>query len=358
MKARGLLPPHCNPACPSPGALVYLSRMHQRILLSIGLLAVPSIALTSLAACGGDDSTGGGGATASSTTSTTSGTGGEGDSGSGGDGQGGNGGDEQGGNGGDEQGGNGGEISGEPAGHLLISEVAVSPGAAEFVEIWNPTEADVDLTNYYLSDNSAYFRITQGAAWAPAGSEGTDFLVRFPAGTTIPAGGYLVLASHDSFESEYARCADFALDESPISCGGDTIPAMEAPENGALGASSGALLTDDGEMLVLFEWDGTEGNPLKDVDYVIWGEATGASSRAYKTGTRGYASDTERAAQRSSTPPGRRQSIVRCSDVEFGELLTDGNGISGHDETSERLDKSFIVTTTPSPGEPNDCPSE
>src|SRR5437870_5090318 len=43
--------------------------------------------------------------------------------------------------------------------HVLISEISVTPAAAEFIEIYNPTAAAVDLTNYYLSDNAGYHGI-------------------------------------------------------------------------------------------------------------------------------------------------------------------------------------------------------
>ncbi|WP_437283184.1 lamin tail domain-containing protein [Sorangium sp. So ce375] len=325
--------------------------MHTRNLLSIALLAAPPLTLAPLMACGGDDATGGGGASSSTTTSSSSGEGGGGGEG----GEGGAGGGE-GGAGGGEGGAGGGDVPGEPAGHLLISEVAVRPGAGEFIEIWNPTEAAIDLTNYYLSDNSVYYAITAGSAWAPTGSEGTDFLVQFPPGTMIEAGARLVLASDDGFELEYQKCADFALDATPIPCGGEDVPPMIAPTNGALGAQAGALLTDGEEMVILFEWDGTVGSPLKDVDYIIWGQELGASAMAYKTGKKGYADDTSRASQRPTEAAGSGSSMVRCSDLEFGELLTEGNGISGHDETSEWLDVSFTVASTPTPGEENDCP--
>src|SRR5262249_54018865 len=146
--------------------------------------------------------------------------------------------------------------------------------------------------------NSTYFGIADGQAWAPAGTSGLDFLVRFPQGQKLAAGGYLVLATSDGFEAEYMKCADLALTLAPVSCGGDSLPSMLAPENGALGAQPGVLLTDDGEMLVLFTWDGTVGHPLKDVDYVTWGTAPGSSERADKTNVPGYSADTRREDQR------------------------------------------------------------
>ena len=76
--------------------------------------------------------------------------------------------------------------------HLLISEVATQPGEAEFIEIWNPGVNAVDLSIYYMSDNSAYYGIAAGMAWAPGGTPETDFLFGFPPGTMIGGGEVLI----------------------------------------------------------------------------------------------------------------------------------------------------------------------
>jgi Lamin Tail Domain len=318
--------------------------MRRPDLLSLALLAASSVAIAPFAGCGGDDTSGGGGtaSTSTTTTSTTSGPGGAGGEG-----------------GSDGAGGAGGGATGEPADHLLISEVVVSRGDGEYIEIWNPTNAAVDLTNYYLSDNSVYFAIADGDPWMPAGSPGTDFLLQFPAGTTLPADGYLVLATDGGFEPIYQRCADFALADTPIPCGGASVPPMLTPENGAIGTVSGGLFTNDGEMIVLFQWDGTLGSPVKDVDYITWGvDNPGNSERADKTGKAGYQPDTERSVQRAAPAPIQDQSLARCDAREFGEILTDGNGVSGHDETSERFDLSFVSDASPTPGEKNSCATQ
>jgi hypothetical protein len=318
--------------------------MPRRDLLTIAFLAVSSFAIAPLVGCGGDDDTGGSDPFADTT---TSGTGGAGDTGGGASGGAGGGGGGSGTGGGNE---------GVPADHLLISEVAVSSGASEFVEIWNPTNAEVDLTDYYLSDNSTYFGIADGQAWLPAGTAGLDFLVRFPAGQKLAPGGYLVLATDEGFEAEYMKCADLALTSTPVACGGGSLPTMLAPENGALGGSPGVLLTNDGEMLVLFTWDGTVGHPLKDVDYVIWGTNAGSSERADKTNLPGYSADTARDDQRPAASPSDDQSIARCAEaLEPGETLQGGNGITGHNETSEWLDQSFQIAVTRTPGAQNAC---
>lgn len=59
--------------------------------------------------------------------------------------------------------------------------------------------------------------------------------------------------------------------------------------------------------------------------------------------------------QNAATAPGLDQSIERCGS-ETGERITGGNGITGHDETSERMDMSFRVQMTPTPGVASACP--
>jgi hypothetical protein len=48
-------------------------------------------------------------------------------------------------------------------------------------------------------------------------------------------------------------------------------------------------------------------------------------------------------------------SIERCG-VEAGETTMGGNGITGHDETSENFALSFVVQAMPTPGAVNGCP--
>ena len=298
--------------------------------LALALLAL--LAAAPLAGCGGDDGSspyypsGSGGADAGSGAGSPTGSGGGG---------------------------------GAPAlaDHLLITEYMVSTDPAEFVEIWNPTGAEVDLTDHYLSDTGIYHRISNGAAFVPAGSPGLDFLVRFPAGTRLAAGATLTLAAHPDFEVTHGFCADFTLNSAPTPCGvGGMTPPMLAPDNGALGAGAG-LLTNDGEMLVLFTWSGTIGEPVKDVDYVVWGiwpDTLGSSEVVNKTEVMGYQPDTLPENQRPTVVPPSGQSSERCA-LETTELATGGNGITGHDETSEPLDETFVPTATPTPGALNPC---
>ncbi|MEW5986590.1 MAG: lamin tail domain-containing protein [Chloroflexota bacterium] len=88
-----------------------------------------------------------------------------------------------------------------PAHYPLISEVLYDPSGlddGEFMELVNPTLDTVDLSGYSLGD-----------AVNP-----TDFedVRRFPAGTTLPPGGVLVVAlAATTFEAEYGFPPDFEI---------------------------------------------------------------------------------------------------------------------------------------------------
>lgn len=332
--------------------------MH-RSLIALSVVATLSLAL---AACSSSESgTSSGGATSGGETTSTSGTGGAGGgatstTGAGGMGTGGSGTGTTTGTGGMGTGGagTGGSGSGTAGDHLLISEIGANPAGNEFIEITNPTASAVDLSDYYLSDNATYYTIAQGKPWSPiTNNPGTDFLAQFPQGTTIPAGGVLVIGSK-GYETLYQSCPDFVLDTAPLACGNGTVPAMVAPPNGEIGNKQGALLSNDREMLVLFRWDGDTNHPLQDVDYVTWGATFDAGTRADKTAVPGYQPDTAPASQKPAAAPPQLGSIERCA-VEPGEKLSGGNGITGHDETSEDLGTAFKTQATPTPGKANGC---
>lgn len=243
---------------------------------------------------------------------------------------------------------------GSTADHLLITEISVSPIAGEFIEIWNPTSAAIPLDNYYLSDNSTYVDLAQGKAWTPITSNaGTDFLGRFPAGTSIAADQVIVIGFKAEYSTQYVgKCPSFFVAPAAIACGGNMVPAMLTTEATSITAMSG--LSDAREMLVLFEWNGVPNTALKDVDYVTWGATFEAGTRVDKTAVAGYKPDTAPASQLGAVEPAPLQSIERCS-IEPGEKLTGGNGITGHDETSENFGKSFVLQPKPSPGVKNTC---
>jgi len=223
-----------------------------------------------------------------------------------------------------------------PGGHPLLTEVATSPSEAEFVEIYNPTSGNLALDDYYLADRNDYFLVVGTLS---GGS--TDFVARFPPGTTIAAGGYLVVALDGlKFKIAYGKAPDFELVN-----GDTTVPDMVAPMSKAIGSQAG--LTDGGELVVLFTWDGTS-DLVQDVDYVVWKGS--AATAVYKSSTicvdgpdadsstSCFLDDTNVTLQSYLPVPQQGGSLHRCNYLEGTEKSSGGNGLTGHDETSEPLD--------------------
>ncbi len=223
------------------------------------------------------------------------------------------------------------------SGHLLLTEIIVTPTTNELVEIHNPTGAAVDLSTYYLSDAwfepgpVGYHQLPTGTL--VTGTE-TDFVARFPAGASIAAGGTIVVALYGpGVDSTFgAGAADYEVTSVSAS-----IPDMVNVGGNTLRAG-GTTLTNGSELIVLFFWDGASDN-VCDVDYVTWGPAT-TTSRVDKTGiaidgpdgdaiATSYNPDTADASQSTVVAPASGSSVARTSGTEGSEAL-DGNGcVSG-----------------------------
>lgn len=236
--------------------------------------------------------------------------------------------------------------------HLLISEV-MTTGAGEFVELWNPTNQDVVLTNYYLADHGDYWRLP-GSTPAPAA---TDFLVRFPAGATIASGTAITIATSDSgFAAVHLKDPTYAVNATS-----GTRAFAERHLNGT------PQITNDGEVIVLFHWDGTS-DLVKDVDIVYAGTgATGSNALTTKNPVDGpdvdmvataYKADNLLLGGGMAMTAGANLTYKRRA-FEMGNETQQGtgNGIYGDDETSERQQSSWdgvagAAYTSPTPGTP------
>ncbi len=224
--------------------------------------------------------------------------------------------------------------------HLLISEVVVTPTEGEFVELYNPTSAAIALDNVYLADYNSYYTVAQGTG----GPGANDFIAQFPAGSSIPAGGFVVVSIQTAtdFSSIYGVFPDFDMDAADTGA-----PAMTV----TLGTDAG--LSNGSEMLVLFSWDGTS-DLVQDLDYVLWGSNTNPAmdKSGINAGSSTYLADTTPASQMStSSANSSGTSLERCDTSEGAETDTGGNGLTGNDETSEDLSATFVVGT-PTPGAP------
>ncbi len=229
----------------------------------------------------------------------------------------------------------------QPASALLISEVALAPAGGEFIEIANLTSQTVDLTNYYLSDSGNYFRLPAAAA-----VDSSDFILRFNAGSTIAPGTAITVAldTAASFQTIYGAAPTFALG----SGGMQTIASSGAP-----------TLTNAGELVVLFRWDG-QADLVADSDLLLVGIPTVANGLVDKsaqaidgpdadTTPTSYGSDA-RTIVAQSAAPNAGQSTKRIA-LEAGFELSGANGLSGDDETSENTSMTWDTTfTAPTPG--------
>lgn len=228
--------------------------------------------------------------------------------------------------------------------HLLITEFAVSPTPGEFIEIYNPGSTAVDLSNYYLSDecfnnNNNYINVVKGGFTAFS----SDFMVKFPNGVTIAPKQFLTIAfTGAGFNTAYGKRADFELK-------GDDA---NTPDMTAVSVGANAGLSNDGEMIILFYWDG-QSDLVQDVDYVVWGDKAEAID---KTGVSidGSDADTTPSTYQADTPVAQQfvvdaendgdafphddgKTAQRRLEVEDVETWSGGNGLGGHNETSENL---------------------
>lgn len=240
--------------------------------------------------------------------------------------------------------------------HLVISEIAVQPTVGEFIEIHNPTSQTINLSNYYLTDatnpTSGFYYYNLPDTNAAAGTGSSDFLAKFP-NVDIAAGEYKVVSLKPAtdFNTTYGMNPDFEMQTS----GTAGVELMLPGFTDGTAIQSNAGLSNGGEIVILFHWDGTT-DLVQDIDYVVWGDKAEAVD---KTGisidgpdadsdATPYANDTEIANQIpvSDDSHGDGNSWQRFSDAsETSESQTGGNGITSNDETSEALSASFGVGT-------------
>jgi|WetSurMetagenome_2_1015567.scaffolds.fasta_scaffold97897_1 hypothetical protein len=224
--------------------------------------------------------------------------------------------------------------------HLLLQEFCVAPTDFEYIAIYNPFSYSVDLSNYYISDNNAYYGVTTGTQVIPS----SDFLLRFPSNAVIASGStqYISLGAK-TFSASFGLYPDYEFGTSSS----DTsflVPDMRmpAPSN----ASSISGLTNTSEMIILFYWDGVS-NLVQDVDYVAYG--TTISNFVDKSGISvngsSYSNDTPINSQSPIAAPASGYIAQRSLSMNEGsETLLSGNGLTGHDETSEAFSITFTIT--------------
>jgi hypothetical protein len=264
--------------------------------------------------------------------------------------------------------------------HLLISEIVSQPSQGEFIEIYNPTNTMIVLSNVYLTDWEQYYRFNLAAETSSAAAN--DFIARFPDGATIMPGEYQTVATGaaDPFASFYAStCPTYTLSSmAATTCTTTaTMRSVQGATSPTIGTSAG--LTNGDEPITLFQWDGMS-DLVQDLDYAYYGTAsTTTNVQVNKTGVSidgpdvdtsptMYQPDTAPAMQQTTPTPPLGGSVGRCDFTEGAEVQTGGNGVSGDDETSEPLattwratapiarpDGGMLSTANASPNAANTC---
>lgn len=212
-----------------------------------------------------------------------------------------------------------------PGGHLLLTELVLSPDGAEMIEILNPTSQAIDLTNYYLSNHGSYFKLPVAGQVLPF----AHFIARFPPGSMIAPGAVLIVATQGAM---------------PFNTFHGVMPTYSITDGTMINTDVNMTprLTDGGATVILFNWDGTSGL-VKDVDIMVAGTPSTTNQLIDKSGVmqlgQTYATDARTIPPQSSAP-GIDQSTKRIAS-EAGQEMPGGNGLTGHDETSERTDLTW-----------------
>lgn len=244
----------------------------------------------------------------------------------------------------------------------MLSEIRVQPDGAEFIEIYNGTGSTIDLTDYYLTDatyatgGTYYYNIVTGADYG--GGAFYDFHARFPAGASIAHGEYQTIALNGStaFTAQHGVAPTYELYEDDGSP--DGIPDMLEAVAGSINGQG--TLTNGGEVIILYHWDGAS-DLVQDVDYALWGDKAEAVDKTAVSvdGPDGdstpstYEDDTAIGAQDviSDSAPAFDKAWSRIDFSEGTETQSNGNGIEGDDETSENVSTTW-AERDPTPGAP------
>jgi lamin tail-like protein len=244
------------------------------------------------------------------------------------------------GSGGDDGGGN--EAMPAAASPVLLSEIVLAPTAGEFIEIVNTSTKTIDLSTYYLADHGQYFRLPSATPVVDA----ADFVGRFPAGASLAghAVATIALSTSAAFSATYGAGPTFSIGDGDL-----TLLAGSAPS-----------LTNEGEVVVLFTWDGSS-DLVSDADIMIAGRPTAANtlmdkSNASQDGPDGdatpsaYKTDAMTITQQANAPASG-MSTKRIALETGHETQSGGNGIAGQDETSEDTSATWdLGATAPTPG--------
>lgn len=242
-------------------------------------------------------------------------------------------------------------MAGTELDNLLITELAVTPTSAEFIEIHNKGGSTIDLSDVYLTDatfangSTYYYQLVTGGG---GGGGFADFYARFPDGATIAPGSYQTIALNGAVDFNTA----YGVDPTYEIANTNAVPDMREARAGSIDGLSSGL--SGGEVLVLLYWDG-QSDLMSDLDYVLWGDKVEAVDKTAVAidgpdpdgNTSTYANDTSIANQAviDTSQHAGGMSWQRSDMNEGMEVTTGGNGITGNDETSEDWNNTFFEGT-------------
>ncbi len=225
------------------------------------------------------------------------------------------------------------------ADHLLLTRVVTQPDAAESFSIYNPTDASIELADYYVCDDKDYYKMQTEGNMNPAsnpmlGYPTYGFSAQFP-DRSIDSGDTLIIVLHENYNVFYQ---DKIIPD--LVMFGDSDSSLLPTASGSFGSKSNKI-EDNAEMLILFSWDGTPGSLIKDIDYFLWGDNQSAID---KSDVPGYNNDTPAEDQLFfMTEAESNYAYSRIGTDEIDETQTGGNGITSNDETSENFRQSWKI---------------
>ncbi len=227
---------------------------------------------------------------------------------------------------------------------LLFSQVCVRDSDKEFIEVYNPSAEDVDLSRYYITDatyqpNEVYYwRIAEGPPTRETvgGGDFADFHAKFPDGFVLAAGDSVAIAvaGADAFFNSYGYQPGLALYED------------DDNDNSIVGPGSTPTLTDDRESLIMYYWDSVS-DLVTDVDVFVWRPAGTSDSFMFsKTGvTIGGSTYLPETTVDDQTPIAVAHEVgeayVRIDPNEGNQTDSGSNGVDGRDEVSEDWPNTF-----------------
>ena len=147
--------------------------------------------------------------------------------------------------------------------HLLLTKIVTQPNEAELISIYNPTESNINLSNYYISDASDYYKIQTENNNSPS-SNISGFTARFPS-INIEPFDTLKIALNENYNNFWGEnfLADLVL-----------FGNSDSSLTGSIGFGNNKI-NENSELVILFKLDGNSANLIEDIDYFIWSSLFG-----------------------------------------------------------------------------------